>query len=308
MKERLNKVFKKFYKNWTRQEMKILPGQIAFFLVLSMIPLIALIVGIASRFSLSISEMLNDFLESIPTAAANIVKDILSGDGLNFNMSAFYIAAFILSSNGTHAMILASNIMYKFENKNYFSRRFKALIMTVILVALILFVMLVPAFGDLIFKGVYELFGTNNVTESIYKIYKILKYPVSLIFIFISVKLLYTMAPDTRIKSRTTTKGALVTTIGWILSTEVYSYYVVHFTRYSLFYGSLANLIILFLWVYLLAFIFVLGMAFNETEYDEIKRENTMEFIITPEDIEEEEKRREKAKKKTTNKHKKKTT
>jgi len=182
MKRRAKKIFRTFYKNWTRQEMKILPGQIAFFLVLSMIPLIALIVGIASHFSLSISEMLNEFLESIPTAAANIIRDILSGDGLNFNMAAFYVAAFILSSNGTHAMILASNTMYKFENKNYFSRRFKALIMTVILVALILFVMLVPAFGDLIFKGVYALFGTTNITEATYKVYRILKYPVSLTF------------------------------------------------------------------------------------------------------------------------------
>ena len=45
-------------------------------------------------------------------------------------------------------------------------------------------------------------------------------------------------------------------------------------------------------------------MAFNETEYDEIKRENTMEFIITPADIEEEEKRREKIAKKNTKKKK----
>ena len=306
MKRKIKRVWKKFYKNWTRQEMKILPGQIAFFLVLSMVPLVALIVAIAARFSLSITDMLNEFLENIPTAAANLIRDILRGDGLNFNMAVFYISAFLLASNGAHSMILASNAMYKFQNKDYLSRRIKAIIMTIILVALILFVMLVPAFGDLIFKGVYSLFGTNDVTESIYRIYKILKYPVSLVFIFISVKLLYTMAPDTRIKSKTTTKGSIVTTIGWILATEIYSYYVVHFTRYSLFYGSLANLIILFLWVYILAIIFALGMAFNETEYEELKREHTMEFIFTEEDIKAEEERREKEqekiKKKTKNK------
>ena len=306
MKRKIKRVWKKFYKNWTRQEMKILPGQIAFFLVLSMVPLVALIVAIAARFSLSITDTLNEFLESIPTAAANIIKDILSGDGLNFNMAVFYISAFLLASNGAHSMILASNAMYKFENKDYIRRRIKAVFMTIILVALILFVMVVPAFGDLIFKGIYELFGTNDVTEYIYGMYKILKYPVSLIFIFISIKLLYTMAPDTRIKSRTTTKGSIITTIGWILATEIYSYYVVHFTKYSLFYGSLANLIILFLWVYILAIIFALGMAFNETEYEELKREHTMEFVLTEEAIKEEEERREKEAKKIEEKQNKK--
>lgn len=278
MKRKLKRILKKLYKNWTRPEMSILPGQIAFFLVLSIIPLIALIVSLASVFSISITEFINNFLSSIPKEAASIIRNVIEGDGLSFNMAVFYISAFILASNGPHSMILASNTMYKFKNKNYISRRLKALIMTIILVSLILFVIVVPAFGDLIFKGIKALVGTNGFTTMAYKIYKVIKYPLSVIFIFISVKLLYTMAPDTRIKSNTTTKGSIFTTVCWILATEIYSYYVGHFTRYNLFYGSVANLIVLFLWVYILAFIFVLGMALNETEYEELEREKTKEI------------------------------
>lgn len=278
MKKKLKRNIKKLYKNWKRPEMSILPGQIAFFLVLSIIPLVALIVGIASVFSISITDFINTFLNSIPKEAASVIKNVIEGDGLSFNMTIFYVSAFILASNGPHSMILASNTMYKFKNKNYLSRRLKALIMTVILVSLILFVIVVPAFGDFIFKGIELLVGSSGVTEGAYKIYKIIKYPLSIIFIFISAKLLYTMAPDTRIQSKTTTKGAIFTTVCWILATEIYSYYVGHFTRYNIFYGSVANLIVLFLWVYILAFIFVLGMALNETEYEEIEREKTMEL------------------------------
>lgn len=278
MKKNLKRIFKKLYKNWTRPEMSILPGQIAFFLVLSIIPLIALIVSLASVFSISITEFIHNFLSSIPKEAASIIRNVIEGDGLSFNMAVFYLSAFILASNGPHSMILASNTMYKFKNKNYISRRLKALIMTIILVSLILFVIVVPAFGDLIFKGIKALVGTNGFTTMAYKIYKVIKYPLSVIFIFISVKLLYTMAPDTRIKSKTTTKGSIFTTVCWILATEIYSYYVGHFTRYNLFYGSVANLIVLFLWVYILAYIFVLGMALNEAEYEELEREKTKEI------------------------------
>ena len=81
------------------------------------------------------------------------------------------------------------------------------------------------------------------------------------------------MAPDKPIPSRTTTYGALFTTIGWIVSTEIYSFYVREFAHYNILYGSVANLIILFLWIYILSYIFVLGMALNATNYEEKKEE-----------------------------------
>ena len=272
MKARVKNILNKVYKNIMRPEMKILPGQISFFMVLSIIPLAALIVALASEFSLSITSFINSFLDNIPKEAADIIKNVIQGEGLNFNMTVFYISTLILTSNGTYSMILASNTMYKFENKSYLRRRFKALVMTVILVLLILFIILVPAFGDLIFKVIEYFVGQTSVTEYAYKIYRVLKYPLSIVFIFISVKLLYTMAPDTRIKSKTTTRGSIFTTIFWILATDLYSFYIRHFTRYNLFYGSVANIIVLLLWVYLLSYIFVLGMALNETEHGEIER------------------------------------
>jgi membrane protein len=82
------------------------------------------------------------------------------------------------------------------------------------------------------------------------------------------------MAPDTVVKSKETTKGAIFTTIGWILSTEIYSFYVSYFARYNLLYGSVANLLILFLWIYLLSYIFMLGMALNVSSREEIEIEN----------------------------------
>ena len=46
----------------------------------------------------------------------------------------------------------------------------------------------------------------------------------------------------------------------------IYSYYINHYANYSIFYGALANIVILMLWVYLLSYVFVLGLAMN---YDE---------------------------------------
>ena len=71
------------------------------------------------------------------------------------------------------------------------------------------------------------------------------------------------MAPDKKIPSRSVTGGALFTTVCWILITYAYSYYIEKYANYSIFYGGLANIVIIMLWVYLLSYILVIGMAMN---------------------------------------------
>ena len=80
------------------------------------------------------------------------------------------------------------------------------------------------------------------------------------------------MAPDKKIASSQTTYGALFTTIGWIISTAIYSFYISNIANYSLFYGSLANIIILMLWTYLLAFIFTIGLALNYNRGEQLPK------------------------------------
>ena len=74
------------------------------------------------------------------------------------------------------------------------------------------------------------------------------------------------MAPDKKMPSTNVNGGAIFTTIGFILITKLYSFYIAEFANYSVFYGSLANIVILMLWVYFLSYVFVIGMAMNYHE------------------------------------------
>lgn len=271
MKSRTKRMIKSIYNIVQKPEMRILPGQLSFFFLLSLIPLIALIGAIASSFHVSLSTIESLFAISIPPEVTSALSVFVSGKSIGTNMVIFYISAFILASNGTHSMIIASNSIYKFKDKDYLSRRIKAVLMTIILVFLLLFLIVVPVFGDFIVSLINNAVGASTNTKVINIIYQVLKYPLSLIFIFISVKLLYTMAPDKKIKSSTTTKGAIFTTVIWILASEVYSVYIGVFNKYDLFYGSVANILILMLWIYLLSYVFVLGMALNANTYEKEK-------------------------------------
>lgn len=258
-----------------KPEMRILPGQLAFFLLLSIIPLFAIIAVVAAKFSLSIESLIQVINQNLPKEVADFIIQIIGGKSISMNIVIFCVSGFILASNGPHSMIISSNILYKVKDKDFLTRRIKAILMTIILVILFLFVLAVPAFGDKIVNIIVSLIANDKIGKAISIVYNILKYPTSILIIFFFIKLLYTMAPDTTIKSKDTTTGAFVTTIGWIISTEVYSFYVSSFAKYNLLYGSVANLIILFLWIYLLSYIFVLGMALNASSHiDAIDKNN----------------------------------
>ena len=268
MKEEFHTFMDNLKKTIKRPEMRILPGQLAFFLLLSIIPLFAVIGVVAAKFNLSPEGVLEALSSNVPKEVYDFIKDISKGRSININIVLFYVSTFILASNGPHSMIIGSNLLYNIDHKGWLNGRVKAIIMTIILVILFLFVLLVPAFGDQIVKIITDTIPSNSVDKSIISFYNILKYPISLLIIFFFVKLLYTIAPDKTIKSKNTTVGAMLTTVGWIVATEIYSFYVKDFAGYNLLYGSLSNLIILFLWIYLLSYIFVLGMALNATTYN----------------------------------------
>ena len=265
--EKARNIFRKLINLISKPEMRILPGQLAFFLVMSIVPMIALVGTIAIKLNIPTSVITFTINEAVPNKIANIINSMISGQGLNFNIAVFFISAFFLASNGTHSMIVTSNEIYKIKQRSYLRTRLKAILMIFLLELVIIFLILVPIYGDTIF----DILRTTNINqqsvEFFYSLFKLLKYPLVIVVLFINIKLIYIIAPDEKIPSKSTTKGALFTTIGWVLATEIYAFYVETFNRYDIFYGSVSNILILLLWFYLLSYIFVLGLGINASGY-----------------------------------------
>ena len=271
MKQRVKNILTKLYHIIRKPEMLILPGNLAFFLVLSVFPIIILIGLIASTFSLSLDSIVAFINENLPRQISDIITTFISGKGIDFNVGFFTVTAFVLASNGPHSIIVTSNTLYNFEQGSYLNRRIKALILTILLVLLFIFIIVVLAFGNIIVKAIFEIGILKNLSSFAYSMFVYLKWPIAFFIIFFSIKLLYTIAPDYNIPSKYVNKGAIFTTLGWILTTAIYSYYVTHFSKYDIFYGSLSNIIILMMYIYFLSYILVLGIAINSSSYEMLK-------------------------------------
>lgn len=271
MKQQITKILKKLYHIIRKPEMLILPANLAFFLVLSVVPIIILVGLVASTFSISLDMVIEFISENLPTQVSEILTSFIDGKGIDFNVGFFTVTAFILASNGPHSIIVTSNTLYHFQHGSYLNSRIKALILTILLVMLFIFIIVVLAFGNIILKAIFEIGILKNISDLVYSLFVYLKWPIAFFIIFFTIKLIYTIAPDKKVPSKYVNNGAIFTTLGWILTTAIYSYYVAHFSKYDIFYGSLSNIIVLMMYIYFLSYILVLGIAINSNSYEMTK-------------------------------------
>ena len=82
------------------------------------------------------------------------------------------------------------------------------------------------------------------------------------------IKVIFTIAPDKHIPSKFMNRGAWFTTIGLIISSLIYSYYANNIANYSYIYGNLANIMVLIMFVYVISYLLVVGIALNANIYN----------------------------------------
>ena len=74
------------------------------------------------------------------------------------------------------------------------------------------------------------------------------------------------------------TPGSLFTALGWLLLTVAFSFYITSVTDYGATYGSLGAMVALLTWLYLSAYVFVVGAELNsEVEHQTVKDSTTGE-------------------------------
>ena len=103
----------------------------------------------------------------------------------------------------------------------------------------------------------------DNIVNELITIFNIIKWPITYIIIYFNIKLIYTISPNKDIKSKDTTYGSLFTTTLWVVATLIFKFYLKYFARYDILYGNLSSIIITMIWLYLLSYIFIFGMALN---------------------------------------------
>lgn len=266
MREKIKRGASNFFKIITKPEMEVLPGHLAFSFVISIVPTLTILTYIASIFHFDL-HFINDFISQ---AFSQEFADMLLGVNMvvkaDWNFFLTLIIAYIIASNGAASVIASSNMIYGIKDSSFFKRRLKSLFMILIIILLFVFLLIFSVFGNKIIEMLQIMDISEKIITNITLIISVLKGPISWFIIFFFIKIIFTMAPDKKIRSNEVNKGAIFTTIGFVVITYIYSLYTTNFANYDVFYGNLASIVVLMIWLYLLSYVFTIGLALNYRE------------------------------------------
>jgi membrane protein len=188
----------------------------------------------------------------------------------------------IWAASGAFAALMnALNRAYDVqETRPFWKVRGIAILMTLGLSALILIGVLLLVAGPSIGRTLAEVL---TLGDEFMFVWNIVRWPAALLFMVVTVALLFYFAPDANQPFRWITPGGVVGILLWVLASVAFNQYLSSdFNTYNKTYGSIGTVIILLLYLYISSLTILFGATLNATLV-RIKEEVSGEQILDAE-------------------------
>lgn len=236
-----------------------------YFLMLSVFPLLVLLLALLRYTGLQVqtlTDLVSGFLPAalMPAAKRLIVSTYQNTSGLVVGISA--ITALWSSSRGIHSLRRGLNAIYRVEeNRGYLVTRGISILYTVLFILMLLATL------------VLNVFGTTLLSWFPLQDYVLLQFLWDIIDMRFLVMLLlqtglftamFMALPSGRHNSFWgSLPGALLSSAGWLVFSDLFSIYVENFSGYANIYGSVYALALSMLWLYFCISIVFYGGVLN---------------------------------------------
>jgi len=245
-------------------------AQLSYYIVLSIFPFLIFFLNMLSFTPIAREDVLHSMITILPLDIQNILSTLII-ETINTSsetlLSLSAITGIWAASKGIMALIRALNKAYDVEEtRSYLELRGLAVLFTLALLGLLTIVLLTLVFGEVLGNMLFDFLGIGQNFISFWQYFRVI---ISLCFMILIFSLLYRFSPSIRngskISFRHSMPGAVFTSIGWIFTSTIFSYYVNNFGNYGKTYGSLGGVIVLLIWLYLSSIIIIMGGEINAT-------------------------------------------
>ncbi len=262
----------------TADHVSVVSAGVAFFGLLALFPAIAALMSITGLFMdpATIESQLETVASVLPRNAASILQEqtrsVASNSETGLGLAA--IVGVILSlygaSKGMRTLMEGMNIAYDEEEKRGYVKEYAvSFFLTLILVVGLLIALAVTVV-------VPALLGTLGLPEAIVTAVEWGRWPLLALFTVAGLAVLYRYGPSRENPEwRWVTWGSVIATILWIAGSIGFSIYVRNFGSYNESYGALGGVIILLTWLWLSAFIVLLGAEINSEMEHQTEQDTT---------------------------------
>lgn len=241
-----------------------------FFIVLSVFPGLVLILSLLRYTGLEVESLLDILAPILPdaleaTAENLIITTYKSSSRAVVGLSA--LTALWSASRGVHGLLTGLNAVYGVtERRGYLRTRVISMVYTLSFLLVLMLTLILHVFGSTLLRllprdrSPFLRFLTEAIDLRFF-----LLLGVQTVFF----TLVYRVLPDRSGKTRDSIPGALLSSIGWLIFSDLFSIYVVWFPRYANIFGSVYAVALSMLWLYCCLSIVFYGGALNRYLADE---------------------------------------
>jgi len=251
-----------------RHNISLISAGVAFYCLLAIFPLLGATIAL---YGLVVSpdalqEHMTMLVSVVPSGSRYIIEEKLndltqkSNSALGWGFFLTLLLSLWSSSKGANALITACNITYIEDNgRSFFNGMLARIVCTIAMIATVIVALLcISVLPELI-----SSFSTGLISN---KQAEWMTWPVLLILFNFCLSALYRYAPHRRAAQwRWVTPGSLFSTLLWIVASYGFSFYLNKFASYNETYGSVGGIIILLMWLYLSAYIILIGAELNSS-------------------------------------------
>ncbi len=254
---------------------------LSYFLIMTIFPMLICVQWILGIFGEDIIIFLNGISDIIPSGVLSIIRDYLTYTGSQSNgLLVIGLATAIFTGAGAFRMLSDTlrNIFESHGGSNVARFIFSFVYAVAFLASVYLFVVIVIAGRWLInlFEPVFVQTGLINLID-LANLWNWFRF---IILDIVSAALLYTVYYCNAWRSPfkiNVLPGAAIGSVLFTLVSGFFSWFISSSVKYSAVYGSLASVIILMLWLYILANIILIGALINK-ELSEHKSDPKMKL------------------------------
>lgn len=251
-----------FMKKMRRDDVSAHAASAAFFMFLSIFPILMLLCSILPYTHISEADLLRVVTDLLPSTidplAVSVIGDLYDRSPTIISLSAVFVIW--SAAKGILALLKGLNDVQDVdETRNYFVLRFWSCIYTVILLVLIVFTLIVLVFGNPIINNLLSHLPNVRYIAILLMPFRYLVVIVALALVF---AFMYALIPNKKNRVFDKMPGAVFASFGWTIFSWAFSLYVERYGAFDM-YGSLTTIVIVMLWLYFCMYILLLGDELN---------------------------------------------
>lgn len=259
-------------KRSSRDEITSYAGSVSFWLIISAVPFLMLIISLISHIpGLGREDVTDVIYSALPDMVLlhELVDSVLNNIYVSNTVTLISLSAVLTLWSASSGIYRLERAIRKINStphrKNYVRNRIEALFYTLLFMIAIILSLLLLVFGSAIGLLVMEHFPL--LTDAIL-MFLDLKTIITAALLFLFIVFIYMFIPGVQDERRPVLPGAILATLAWILASYAFSIYFTYFKNISYMYGSLGALILLMFWLFAIICIILAGAEVNAVLYD----------------------------------------